>query len=133
MAALNWITTSKDSFKSCLQACSAAKFECSKFFSYKPREFSFRSKGKEVIFLAPVENIGNNVFSVSADDDTLTRKKLCSPEGRHALTRSEQLLRERMRASGSGITDYKYIQDIDSILVNTGTACSLFSCQDDKQ
>ena len=76
MAALSWIAASKKDFKSCLEACSTAKFECSGFFSYKPREFSFRPKGKEVIFLAPVENIGNNVFSVSADDDTLTRKKV---------------------------------------------------------
>ena len=38
-----------------------------------------------------------------------------------------------MRASGSGITDYKYISSVDSVLANTGTACTLFPCQEDQQ
>ena len=70
------MAASKDDFKSCLQHCSGAKIECSKYFSYKPREFSFRPSGKEVIFLAPVENIGNNVFSLCVNDETRTRKKV---------------------------------------------------------
>ena len=38
-----------------------------------------------------------------------------------------------MRASGFGITNYKYISSVDSVLANTGTACTLFPCQEDQQ
>ena len=38
------------------------------------------------------------------------------------LFRSEQLLRERMRATGSGITNYDYIEENDSLVVH-GSQC----------
>ena len=38
------------------------------------------------------------------------------------LLRSEQLLRERMRATGNGITSYNYIHENDSIVVH-GSHC----------
>ena len=38
------------------------------------------------------------------------------------LFRSEQLLRERMRATGSGITNYDYIEEKDSLVVH-GSQC----------
>ena len=55
--------------------------------------------------------------------------KMSTPEKRRQLTRSEQLLRERMRASGVGITEYQYINSFDSNLVNTGNGCALYPCQ----
>ena len=33
-----------------------------------------------------------------------------------------------MRATGSGITFYEYIESCDSLLVNTGTNCCLIPC-----
>ena len=54
---------------------------------------------------------------------------MLTAERRRQLTRSEQLLRERMRASGYGITEYDYIKGFDSNLVNTGSGCTLIPCQ----
>ena len=49
--------------------------------------------------------------------------------GERELSRAEQLLRERMRASGSGITFYKYIKSCDSLLFDSGSGCSLVPCE----
>ena len=55
--------------------------------------------------------------------------QILNPDGARKLSQSEQLLRERMRANGSGITYYKYIESSDSLLVNTGPGCCLVPCQ----
>lgn len=46
----------------------------------------------------------------------------------HCLHRSEQLLRERMRATGNGITNYDYINESDSIVVY-GSHCVVIDRQ----
>ena len=53
-----------------------------------------------------------------------------SPDAPRQLSRSEKLLRERMRATGLGITYYKYLESIDSLLVNTGSGCGLLPCSE---
>ena len=35
-----------------------------------------------------------------------------------------------MRATGLGITYYKYLESIDSLLVNTGGGCGLLPCSE---
>ncbi len=54
--------------------------------------------------------------------------RLCSSAtggGLRVLSRSEQLLRERMRATGRGITKYQYVREEDRLLVVDGPKCSL--------
>ena len=82
-----------------------------------------------MLFLSATGGGGNSLYSVElnseGEENRTWKKMICTTGGQRQLSRSEQLLRERMRASGSGITHYEYQNDGDRLLVQDGPNCRL--------
>ena len=123
---------SVDDFAGLLSYCVTTKMSLSHLFRSVPNTFSFTADGNELLFLSTAGSAtgGNSLFSVPVVGGKWQR--LEAPEQRRQLSRSEQLLRERMRETSSGITHYTYLppaeqqqQQQDSVLVNTGSVCRL--------
>lgn len=111
-----------------IASCRGVRSSFSKIFSL-PSNFQFCRENHSVLFLSATGGGGNSLYSVElsgADEQNKTWKKIiCTTGGQRQLSRSEQLLRERMRASGSGITHYEYQRDGDKLLVQDGPNCRL--------
>lgn len=115
-------------FSSCLSFCSRVKRSLFHVFRSLPDKLSFSYDGNMVMFLASASWGGNCLYGVCVYGEDHTWRRLESPEQSSQLSRSEQLLRERMRETSSGITHYTYIPEIGSVLVNAGHQCRLITC-----
>ena len=67
---------SKMDLDSCMSHCSAVKGTFARLFAGVPGDFSFRSNGDRIFFLASKPGVGNSLFSVDVyhADDTHTWK-----------------------------------------------------------
>lgn len=111
-------------FAGLLSYCMGVKMSLSTLFRSVPNTFSFTADGKELMFLSTARSpSGNSLFSVPVEGGEWQHVE--APEQNRQLSRSEQLLRERMRETSSGITHYKYLPERESVLVNTGSVCRL--------
>jgi len=111
-----------------IASCRGVRSSFSKFFSL-PSNFQFCRENHSVLFLSATGGGGNSLYSVefsgAGEQNKTWQKIICTTGGQRQLSRSEQLLRERMRASGRGLTHYEYQGDGDKLLVQDGPNCRL--------
>ena len=114
----------ENDFAGLLSYCAGVKISLSALFRSVPNTFSFTADGSQLMFLSTAKSpSGNSLFTVPVEGGEWQQVE--EPERQRQLTRSEQLLRERMRETSSGITKYTYLPERDSVLVNTGSVCRL--------
>ena len=101
----------------CISHCRAVQGSYSKVFSGVPDKFSFTSDGSQLLFLSSFGTSANSLYAIDLVKDNKKWDKMLGPVAQQQLSRSEQLLQERMRTFSRGITNYKYVQD--------GTNCSV--------
>ena len=109
----------------CISHCRAVQGSYSKVFSGVPDKFSFTSDGSQLLFLSSFGTSANSLYAIDLVKDNKKWDKMLGPVAQQQLSRSEQLLQERMRTFSRGITNYKYLADCDSIFVQDGTNCSV--------
>lgn len=113
-----------------IAACREVRSSFSKIFTL-PSHFKFAKEDstlQSLLFLSAAGGGGNSLYSLelsSAGEAEKTWEKISSSGGVRQLSRAEQLLKERMRATGSGITHYEYQSDGDRLLVQDGPYCRL--------
>lgn len=120
-----------EDFASCLAFCRRVKVSLSGLFHSVPESLSFTADGKVVLFLSSMSSARNSLYGVLVQGGDPSWQQIEAPEAARQLSRSEQLLRERMRAGGSGITHYQYIPELQAVLVNAGHCCRLLPCAEE--
>ena len=115
--------------RTAIAACREVRSSFSKIFNL-PSHFRFAKEDStlhSLLFLSAAGGGGNSLFSLelSSVGEEKTWEKISSSGGVRQLSRAEQLLKERMRATGSGITHYEYQSDGDRLLVQDGPYCRL--------
>ena len=113
-------------FKEFLCQCKDARSSVSRLYSGLPDDFSLSSDGQCLIFLSAREGGKKELYFKDLEGQSAPKKLQLSAEQRQ-LSRSEQLLRERMRVRGSGITGYEYLDARDAVFVRSGSACSVIN------
>ena len=115
--------------RTAIAACREVRSSFSKIFNL-PSHFRFAKEDStlhSLLFLCAAGGGGNSLYSLelSSAGEEKTWEKISSSGGVRQLSRAEQLLKERMRATGSGITHYEYQSDGDRLLVQDGPYCRL--------
>ena len=103
-------------FANYLSLCGDARSYLGSLFASQPEKFSLSSDGESVLFLAAKQG-KKELFS----QGLMGSAEWTQLQG----AKAEQLLRERMRASGSGITSYKYLEKQDALFVQSGPTCCI--------
>ena len=111
-------------FSDYLSLCRHARSSLGSLFASQPEEFSLSSDGESVLFLAAKQG-KKELFSQGLRGSAEWTQLQGAQDERRELSKAEQLLRERMRASGSGITSYKYLEKQDALFVQSGPTCCI--------
>lgn len=111
-------------FSECLAQCKDARLSVARHFAGLPDDFALSCDGRCLMFLSAAQGGRKELYFQDLDGDTEWRR-LQSAVGPRQFSRSEQLLRERMRVSGTGITSYKRLEDQDAVFVQSGPVCSV--------
>lgn len=111
-------------FSDCLSRCKDARLSVARHFVGLPDDFTVSCDGRRVVFLSASQGGRKELYYQDLDGDVGWRK-LQSAGDQRQFSRSEQLLRERMRASGTGITRYELLGDKDAAFVQSGPVCSV--------
>lgn len=108
-------------FQYLLHSCRAVRSQFSPLFTV-PKSLKFSADGEHVLFLCAARATGSSLYEMGLGADHAWRK-LCSAGVPQQMSRSEQLLRERMRATGSGVTWYDYRPEDDLLVAQDGPRC----------
>ena len=111
-------------FSECLSQCKDARLSIARHFAGLPDDFALSCDGRCVTFLSASQGGRKELYFQDLDGD-IGWRKLQSAGDHRQFSRSEQLLRERMRVSGTGITRYKHLEDKDTVFVQSGPVCSV--------
>ena len=110
----------------CMAACSGSRASYCKLFSDVPESVVFTGDGESLLFLS-TRGAAMSQLYLSGLGGGGEWSKLASQSAARQFSRSEQLLRERMRSCGSGISHYEYLEAEDAVLVQDGCQCLLAS------
>ena len=106
--------------------CRSVRGSYSRLFHGVPESFNFVNGGEKLLFLAAGAEGTNSLHTAKLTQGASKNWQQVSSSGApRELTRSEQLLRERMRATGRGITAYEYLNDEDLLLIQDGPKCTV--------